>query len=281
MSSTESVRPTLPAHSGSNLSLLKPKVRESALMKLEQYMKNRAERLGATRGRPTCWRCRKPEATCFCSFVVPFATRSHFAILIHHGEFRRGIATGRMAHLCLTNSSLLRGEDFSHHETVESLIADPANYPVVLAPGPRSVNLSQITPDERRRLFPENRQPVVFVIDGTWAQARKMRRLSQNLLDLPSICFTPPSPSAFFVRKQPAEYCYSTLEAIHQFVELTEPPANRVHDNMLDTFGFMVNQQLDYELTFAAQVEIMGSRHVRNSRARRLESQPDLHNDSK
>ena len=92
---------------------------------------------------------------------------------------------------------------------------------------------------------------MVFVIDGTWATARKTMRLSQNLHALPRVCFTPPARSNFQVRKQPKAECYSTIEAVHHTIELLGPAAGfdllaRKHDSLLRVFSVMVNRQIAF-----------------------------------
>ena len=101
------------------------------------------------------------------------------------------------------------------------------------------------------RVFKTEKTPVVFVIDGTWATARKMMRQSENLHAVPRICFTPSAPSQFRVRKQPKAECFSTIEAIHQCVELLGEQVGfnlnrREHDNLLNVFNQMVERQLHF-----------------------------------
>jgi DTW domain-containing protein len=217
-------------------------------MNLLQYAKKRAEWERSQRQfRSLCLNCRKASVTCYCHRVRAFSSEPEFVILIHQEEARRGIATGRMAHLCLKNSTLVRGVDFSKNETVNRILEDPNVYPVVLYPGPTAVNLSQIPAAARPRLFPSGKRLVIFVIDGTWSTARKMRRYSQNLHSLPYLSLTPRTPSQFRVRKQPKPHCLSTLEAIHELIELLAPPnLARPHDNLIEVFQYMVNQQLTY-----------------------------------
>jgi DTW domain-containing protein YfiP len=84
---------------------------------------------------------------------------------------------------------------------------------------------------------------LVVIIDGTWAHAKRMKRLSKNLHALPSIAFTPPTPSVFRVRRQPKVECYSTLEAAHHLMVLL---GYGDHRGMLDTFEWMVDRHADH-----------------------------------
>jgi DTW domain-containing protein YfiP len=173
-----------------------------------------------------------------------------FVILIHPMEFRRRIATGRMTHLSLTNSHMFMAEDFSDHARVNELLHDSKRQCFMLYPAKTAVNLSGLSMAERFGLIEENRTTTIFVIDGTWSTARKMVRVSENLQTIPRICFTPPEPSNFHLRKQPKVNCYCTLEAVHHTIELLGDACGfdtkeRRHDSLLETFDKMVRHQFD------------------------------------
>ncbi|MEI8348506.1 MAG: tRNA-uridine aminocarboxypropyltransferase, partial [Pseudomonadota bacterium] len=121
----------------------------------------------------------------------------------------------------------------------------------VLYPGKSSLNLSQLSIDEKKGLFPKNKNLVIFVVDGTWSTAKQTMRLSKNLKDLPRLSFEPSRLSNFRVRKQPSSECLSTIEAIHETIELLGEikgldPQRRVHDNLLHVFNYMVEMQLAF-----------------------------------
>ncbi|MBY0385889.1 DTW domain-containing protein [bacterium] len=214
-------------------------------MDIEQYQLKKAQRLlNEPKYRVHCRTCEQPDFCCYCNHVVPFDPQIHFVILIHPVEAKRRIATGRMSHLCLNGSHLIKGQDFSNNSLVNDLLLDPTHHSVILYPGHSSQNISLLTEQEKENLTPQNKPLRIFVIDGTWATARKMVRQSVNLKTLPRICFSPPKPSTFRVRKQPSEHCYSTIEAIHHTIELLRPCQNRVHDNLLSVFDSMVERQL-------------------------------------
>lgn len=150
-------------------------------------------------------------------------TRTRFVFLMHPKEYKQEkAATGRLTHLCLTNSEVAMGIGFDEHERVQSLIRDPAHYPVLLYPGREAIDLSAPTGTAgsaaalRDRLG--DRQLVVFLLDATWALGRKMLKLSPTLQRLPRIMFTPSAPSRFVIKQQPAEGCLSTLEAVHELL---------------------------------------------------------------
>jgi DTW domain-containing protein YfiP len=201
--------------------------------------------------RNLCGSCRQPPSTCYCHVIEPVSLNIRFVILIHPIEARRRVATGRMSHLCLSNSLLLRGCDFSQHSAVNQILTDPTTKSMILYPGKNSRNLTLMSKDGRDNLCPVGKSLTVFVIDGTWATAKKMLRLSNNLQALERICFSATKPSEFHVRKQPRKECLSTIEAIHQTIELLGPSFGfdtelRAHDQLLKVFQTMVQQQLEF-----------------------------------
>ena len=70
------------------------------------------------------------------------ATRTKFVFLMHPKEFKHEkAATGRLTHLCLSNSFVQVGVDFDADEAVRAVMDDARNFPVLLYPGPMARNL--------------------------------------------------------------------------------------------------------------------------------------------
>lgn len=214
-------------------------------MNLEKYKQRREELQQAEpRYRVLCQQCMQPSFSCYCSLVQKFDPKVKFVILIHPIERRRRIATGRMAHLCLENSELITGQDYTYDQQVNKILTDSRYQAFVLYPGRNSVNLTEVSTTEKTKIFSPKKIPVVFVIDGTWNTARKTMRLSRNLNQLPRVCFTPPYQSQFRLRKQPRKECVSTIEAIHHFIELLNTEGS--HKNLLYVFDKMVEKQIEF-----------------------------------
>lgn len=195
--------------------------------------------------RQLCLTCLQPDFSCYCAWLKPFDPGLEFVILTHPIEHQRRIATGRMSHLSLQKSHMIVGHNYTHNQRLNQILSDPDLHCVMLYPGRLSRNLSNVPARERAALFPREKRLAVIVIDGTWSTARKMVHLSQNLKNVPRICFTPPTPSNFRVRQQPRAECYSTIEAIHHTIELLGTTPQRQHDQLLTVFDKMVNRQLE------------------------------------
>lgn len=219
------------------------------IMNVTDYRRKKDEHLAAApKYRNLCMTCLQPDFGCYCQIVQPVDCAINFVILIHPIEAKRRIATGRMAHLCLKGSHLIKGINYTDNDELKALIADPDYQTVILYPGKQAVNLSDLSYQQRAQNFLTEKKLRILVIDGTWATARKMLNQSENLKKLPRICFSPTKPSNFRVRKQPKDFCYSTIEAIHHTLDLFHAPqvVPRQHDHLLEVFDAMVEKQLSF-----------------------------------
>jgi DTW domain-containing protein YfiP len=170
--------------------------------------------------RITCYRCFWPKALCWCGSIQPIATRTRFVFLMHPKEYKQEkAATGRLTHLCLTNSVIHVGVGFDDHAEVQTLLNDPAYFPVLLYPGKNALNLTAagLGPGDLG-----GRQLLVFLLDATWSLGKKMLRLSPSLQRLSRVMFVPLQPSRFVIKQQPQAGCLSTLEATHELLGALE-----------------------------------------------------------
>jgi DTW domain-containing protein YfiP len=177
-------------------------------------------------------------------------TRTHIVLLMHPMEWRREkCTTGRLACLNLANSEIIPGLAFDENPRYRALVDDPANYPVLLYPGPGAIDLCA-------RPFPEGgpfgetiraRRLVAFIVDATWACSRAVLRASPSLLALPRMMFTPREKSRWIIKRQPADYCLSTIETIHELLRaLEEAGLERYPDKerLLSVFAAMQEYQV-------------------------------------
>jgi DTW domain-containing protein YfiP len=173
------------------------------------------------------------------------ATRTRFVLLMHPKEWKQEkAATGRLTHLCLANSVIHVGIGFDEHADVQRLIADPENFPVLLYPGARALNLSS---GQLGAGVIGARRLVVFLLDATWSLGRKMLRSSPSLQRLPQIMFTPAAPSRYIIKQQPHPGCLSTLEATHELLVALERSGLDAYPQptqLLDLFARMQDFQI-------------------------------------
>lgn len=196
--------------------------------------------------RALCTRCLRASAVCLCAGIRPFTTFFQVVLLQHPKERKNSIGTARFTHLSLTGSRLIAGSEFESDPEITAILDDPGNYPTVLFPGDNAMNVAEAR-DAFLAGIPAGkdgrpRRLVVFVIDGTWSQARGMIRKSPRLAALPRVSFTLDRPSQYKVRRQPREFCLSTVEAVARLVNLLDPAAPT--ETLIETFARVVDHQI-------------------------------------
>jgi DTW domain-containing protein len=203
--------------------------------------------------RPSCSGCGRPPVVCFCDRITVLPTRTRILLLQHPREKDVAIGTARMAHRALPSSRLRVGLDFAEDPEVLAALARPSPA-YVLFPGPGSLPVEQLP-----------REPAItlVVLDGTWSQARKLLRLNPAIAALPRIAFSPPKPSAYVIRREPADFCVSTIEALAQVLAVLEPEGG-AFERLLDPFHAMVERQQRF------QAEVGASRHRHAPRRARV-----------
>jgi DTW domain-containing protein YfiP len=201
--------------------------------------------------RPTCAACRRPRGVCFCDRITILPTRTRILLLQHPREERVGIGTARMAHLALPHSRLRVGLEFADDPEARAAAGGPDTF--VLFPGPDALPVGRL---------PRDRALTLVVLDGTWSQARKLLRLNPAIASLPRVAFLPRRPSGYLIRREPADFCVSTIEALAEVLRVIEPEGARF-ERLLDPFHAMVERQQWFES------EVGSSRHLRATRSPR------------
>jgi len=192
-----------------------------------------------------CYVCYRAKKACLCPFIETIDTKVTIVLLMHPKEAKKErLGTGRLAHACLPHSQIIIGVNFSKDSAVNGIIDDPHNACFLLYPGDKSIDLSnQALPPEKV----QGRQLVVFLIDGTWATAKKIMRLSTNLHPLPRLSFKLQWRSRFSFKHQPGKYCLSTIECIYYLLDsLCRSPGyelNGKHRVLIKVLDELVNYQ--------------------------------------
>ncbi len=183
--------------------------KEDYLLKKALYLKAQNE------PRPLCLDCFRPKRACFCEKIDPFETQTNFRILMHPLEAKREqVGTGRMTNRALENCKIIISEGFEDNKEVNAIIHNPHNQVFLLYPGKEATNISHKTLETNKE-----KNLYIFILDSTWACSKKMLRLSPNLRKLPQISFEPNYLSKFDIKRQPKEYCLSTIESVYRLIQ--------------------------------------------------------------
>jgi len=175
-----------------------------------------------------------------CNEVHKIKTKTKFVILMHPKEFKKvKNGTGHLTHLSLEGSELFVGVDFTKHKRVNEIIDSYDSY--ILYPSQDAINLTKGVPESQKEM-------AIFVIDSTWSCSLKMLRESKNLQQVKHISFDAVKLSEFEIKKQPSEYCLSTIESVLSVLELLkkhnkEEIRNGCFENFLNPFKKMIEYQ--------------------------------------
>ncbi|HMJ12796.1 MAG TPA: DTW domain-containing protein [Polyangiaceae bacterium] len=204
--------------------------------------------------RSVCQGCARPSAVCLCSYIAPVRTRTRVVILQHPRESTVPVGTARLAELSLANAERHIGVEFADSVPVRAALGDPSAPAVLLFPGDGARDLATEPPSG----------PVTLcVIDGTWWQAAKLVKKNPQLLQLPRYALNPAVPSRYRIRREPAQHCVSTIEAIVEALCILERDPS-LASGLLAPFDAMVEQQLGF-------AERRQRRHVSRPRAPRID----------
>lgn len=127
-------------------------------------------------------------------------------IVRHVDEIARASNTGRLAHHALPNSEIV---DYPQPHGADVVLAAPDA--ALVFPGPA---VARAEPPK-----------TLVVLDGTWAQARRMYRKIGALRGIPCLALPPVTPAAARFREAPSPDRVSTIEAIAAALALLEGEA--------------------------------------------------------
>lgn len=189
--------------------------------------------------RSTCYSCFRPSSHCVCGFIAPFTAHCNFLILQHPHERRKYYSTAKLVLHGVINSRLLRGLAFEPGVLEAAL---EGQTPYLLYPGNDAQDCETVHLDENS---------TVIVLDGTWSEAGKILRRNPILSTFPSLTFRRDLRSQYKIRKQPKDFCLSTIECIGHLLNLnyTSTKSLQAPDSYQGLFtGFerMVDRQLSY-----------------------------------
>ena len=198
-----------------------------------------------------CYKCFRPAKTCLCKDITPIDPGIKFVLLMHpHEAYKEKTGTGRLTHLSLTDSEIIIDSIPGNNKRVLELISNEDFYPMLLYPG----NDAHFAEDFDFKKFSNRSKLLIFLVDATWIMARKMMFRSPKLKNLPKLSFSREYRSRFEIKKQPAEYCLSTIESTYYLIkELQESsivPKDINPDGLMNVFKKMVKTQIDCKVRY-------------------------------
>jgi DTW domain-containing protein YfiP len=183
--------------------------------------------------RSTCYHCFRPSEFCLCGEIQRVDNRTPVIIVQHPRERTHPFNTAKLAALGLAQVELWVDHVgcLRRDSTALGSLAGAA----LLYPHPSARDVTTLPADER--------PSKLVVIDGTWHHARTLYRDIPRLRELPHVTLPSGLVSGFQIRKQPAAYCLSTIEAIAFALHGLEPATPGL-DTLLSSFRSMQERQL-------------------------------------
>ena len=195
-----------------------------------------------------CFKCLRPLSSCYCKYIKRVDTKVKFIFLMHPKEAKQQrTGTGRLASLSLPESEIIIGVDFTNNDRVNELLNNSSYYPVLLYPASDAWNSGK----EGFSQVIEGKKLLVFIVDATWACSKKMIKLSENLRKLPKFSFIGTYKSIFTFKREPKEYCISTIESCYYLIKelqnfgIEDKAINP--EPLMDVFKKMIMFQIEKE----------------------------------
>ena len=222
-----------------------------------------------------CYKCFKPENSCLCKYTKEMDTGVKFILLMHPKEAKRQrTGTGNLAHICLKDSEIIVGLDYSKNERLMNLLNDDQYFPVMMYPGEDAWTAKK----EGFKEAVGNKKLLVLILDATWFCSRKMIEHNQFLLDLPKVSFYGDYRSIFTFKHEPKPEYISTIESCYYFIKELQTiemiPQNVDPEPLMTVFKEMIKLQLTAE-----NERIMGLRpntHDYDNKYHKLKEVPDF-----
>lgn len=194
-----------------------------------------------------CFKCFKPKSVCLCKYGATIDTGIKFVFLMHPKEFRRQrTGTGYLSHLCLKDSEVIVGLDFSKNARLQELLNDPEYYAALMYPGEDALTPQTITTG-----LPAGKKLLLLILDATWFCAKKMIQHNPFLFELPKLSFQGNYRSIFTFKREPSPECISTIECCYYVIKELQTSgfvnANINPEPLMNIFKAMIKLQLTAE----------------------------------
>jgi len=173
-----------------------------------------------------CQRCGLHETLCACESAPRVELGTPIVVVQHNKDCRKPTNTVRILTACLPNCAVtryaVRGAEFdpapfTSAGEVDWCLLFPRTDDAQVTDAPRQLGV-----DEFRRGSCRDRRRGIVVVDGTWAQARRMRRRLDALRSLPTFELPPGPVTRWTVRSQSDPGRMSTAEATIRALAICE-----------------------------------------------------------
>jgi len=181
-----------------------------------------------------CTHCMLLPYLCICDLKKTVPTNSAFLLLMYDDEILKPSNTGRLIADLIPDTYAFIWSRTQADAQLLRLLKDPKWQPIVIFPDeytrPERILNNDCEPEKAKR-------PLFILLDGSWAQAKKMFRKSPYLDHFPVLSFSPESISRYLLRKAVKDNQLATAEVAGRALEFIGETENAaVMDLLFDTF---------------------------------------------
>ena len=182
-----------------------------------------------------CKKCKINYRLCFCEYLTPIEIKTPVQIIMHVGEVSLSSNTSNLLKQVHKNCTINIRGDLDNKVDYEKILMRETHKPLFLFPDDDAEILNQ---DYLSRL----EKPVNLIVpDGTWRQAKKIKRRVAELKDITSINLPELYISKYKLRTPPREGMLSTFEAISKALGIIE---NVEIEKSLDQIFEIMNERV-------------------------------------
>lgn len=162
-----------------------------------------------THAAPKCRGCRKNPKICICGRIPPRDLAHRLIIYQHPVEVWRASNTALLVTALYPSAELIVRGDPQGEALLDRLLAEPGCRPYLLFPEPGAQEAGELA----RTGWLAGQKPLWILIDGSWRQARRMRRRLIRQHPIPAVRLNPGRESGYRVRRQRRAGNLATAEA--------------------------------------------------------------------
>ncbi|MFI8416706.1 tRNA-uridine aminocarboxypropyltransferase [Serratia sp. NPDC078593] len=186
---------------------------DNAVLRLRQCRLERSTRPFLARGCRVarCQGCLLPQQNCLCDTIVPQQAGSRFCLIMFGAEPLKPSNTGRLIADILPDTQAFLWSRTEIDPVLLAAINDPTRQPYVVFPASYADPQRSVCSE-----LPSNGKPPLFImLDGTWAEARKMFRKSPYLDRFPVFSLNVAAASDYQLREasRPEQHCTAEVAA--------------------------------------------------------------------
>ena len=161
---------------------------------------------------PRCKHCMLLPYLCICSIKQTVDSQGAFLLLMYDDEILKPSNTGRLIADIIPDTHAYIWSRTEPNSDMLALLADPTWQPIVIFPAEYATAERTLMSPPIVTYLNEGKRPLFILLDGTWAQAKKMFRKSPYLDSLPVLSFSPEKLSQYIMRKATKDNQLATAE---------------------------------------------------------------------